>query len=164
MKIRDDQLMPTTAIRIALKQLGFSDAYHMDCLFENPSDIDLWRQAFLAKFKNHGEPFGKQQWDQLLGHCQAVCDLPTSAFIPELIAAYPHAKLILTPREENSWYASCQRTIQSTAMARSMHVCLIHSLAEAFNSIPSYTISLLTPTDRPRPPTLTCPPARSSPP
>ncbi|KAL9069324.1 MAG: hypothetical protein Q9161_005604 [Pseudevernia consocians] len=112
----------TQSIRVALKQLGFNDTYHMDCLFENPPDIDLWRQAFLAKFKNQGAPFGKEQWDQLLGHCQAVCDLPTSAFIPELIAAYPDAKLILTPREENSWYASCQRTIQAAAMARSIYI------------------------------------------
>ena len=118
------QLMPRTAIRVALKQLGFNDTYHMDCLFENPPDMDLWRRAFLAKFKNQGAPFGKEQWDQLLGHCQAVCDLPTSAFIPELLAAYPDAKLILTPREENSWYASCQRTIQTAAMDPSMHVCL----------------------------------------
>lgn len=111
----------------------------MDCLFENPSDIDLWRQAFLAKFRNEGEPFGKQQWDQLLGHCQAVCDLPTSAFVPELIAAYPEAKLILTPREENSWYTSCQRTIQSAAMARSIRVCLTHSMAKTFNSSFSFS-------------------------
>lgn len=118
--------MSMTAIRVALKQLGFNDTYHMDSLFENPPDMDLWRQAFLAKFKSQGTTFGKAQWDQLLGHCQAVCDLPTSAFIPELIAAYPDAKLILTPREENSWYASCQRTIQTAAMARSIHVCLTH--------------------------------------
>lgn len=128
--VRHHKLMPSTAIRIALKQLGFNDTYHMDSLFENPPDMDLWREAFLAKFKNQGRPFGKEQWDQLLGHCQAVCDLPTTAFIPELIAAYPDAKLILTPREENSWYASCQRTVQTAAMARSMHVCLMHLFSQ----------------------------------
>lgn len=72
----------------------------MDCLFENPPDIDLWRQAFLAKFRGQGRPFEKKDWDQLLGHCQAVTDLPTSAFVPELLAAYPDAKLIITPRGE----------------------------------------------------------------
>lgn len=51
----------TQSIRVALKQPGFNDTYHMDCLFENPPDIDLWRQAFLAKFKSQGEPFGKEQ-------------------------------------------------------------------------------------------------------
>lgn len=111
-----------TAIRIALKQLGFNDTYHMDCLFENPPDIDLWRQAFLAKFCGQGRPFEKKDWDQLLGHCQAVTDLPTSAFVPELLAAYPDAKVIITPREENSWYTSCRRTIHMAAMDPTIRV------------------------------------------
>jgi len=97
----------------------------MDCLFENPPDIDLWRQAFLAKFRGQGRPFEKKDWDQLLGYCQAVTDLPTSAFVPELLAAYPDAKLIITPREENGWYTSCQRTIHQAAMSRSIRVCFL---------------------------------------
>lgn len=151
--------MPRTAIRLALKQLGFNDTYHMDCLFENPSDIDLWRQAFLAKFKGQGKPFEKEQWDQLLGHCQAVCDLPTTAFVPELIAAYPDAKLILTPREENSWYASCQRTIQTAAMARSIHV---GSQTSTLQKPHTPFFPFHNTTDSSRSPTLTVPLARSS--
>lgn len=94
----------------------------MDCLFENPPDIDLWRQAFLAKYHGQGRPFERRDWDQLLGHCQAVIDVPTSAFVPELLAAYPDAKLILTQREENGWYTSCQRTIHTAATSRSIRV------------------------------------------
>ena len=119
---------PSPALRMALKHLGFEDTYHMECLFENPSDIDLWHAAFLAQFKVQGEPFGKADWDQLLGHCQAVADLPTSASVPELLAAYPDAKLILTPREENSWYDSCQRTIHTVAKSRLVAVCLQRTL------------------------------------
>ncbi len=123
------------AMRVALKQLGFNDTYHMESLFENPPDIDLWCQAILAKFKGQGKPFEKEQWDQLLGHCQAVADFPTSAFIPELIAAYPDSKCIIIQREENSWYASCQRTLQVAATARSMRVGLTDTPVNLFNPL-----------------------------
>lgn len=123
-------------MRFALKKLGFEDTYHMECLFENPPDINLWRAAFLAKFKGQGKPFEKEQWDQLLGHCQAVTDLPTCAFIPELLAAYPEAKLILSPRDENSWYKSCQRTVHHAAMDRSSHVRPYNLLAPSVLSTP----------------------------
>ena len=149
--------MPRSAMRTALEQLGFSDTYHMKSVHENPPDIEFWRQAFLAKFKGQGKPFGKEQWDQLLGHCQAVTDLPTSAFIPELIAAYPDVKLILTQREENSWYASCQRTIQPATLSPAMRVGLTHNPVKKFKYLPPI------PFGSARPPTLTGSPTSFSP-
>ena len=118
--------MSKTAIRDALRLLGYHDTYHMSSVEENPPDIELWSKALLAKFKGKGKVFEREQWDQLLGHCQAVSDAPACAFIPELIAAYPEAKLILTPREEDSWYISYQRTIQFVLMSRSLNVGLVH--------------------------------------
>lgn len=70
---------------------------------ETPRDNELWTQAIKAKWDDEGS-FEKEDWDQLLGHCQAVCDLPAAAFAPELIAAYPNAKVILTIRDPDSWY------------------------------------------------------------
>lgn len=70
---------------------------------ETPRDNEMWIRAIKAKWDGEGE-FGKREWDQLLGHCQAVCDLPAAAFGPELIAAYPHAKVILTNRDADSWH------------------------------------------------------------
>ena len=42
----------------------------MDNVFENPPDMDMWTQAFEAKFEGKGKPFNKDDWDKLLGHCQ----------------------------------------------------------------------------------------------
>lgn len=70
---------------------------------ESPRDCLMWMRAIRAKWDGEGE-FGKPEWDQLLGHCQAVCDLPAAAFAPELIAAYPNAKVILTNRDVDSWH------------------------------------------------------------
>lgn len=76
----------------------------MSASVENPPDCLMWQDAFAAKYDGEGT-FGREQWDQLLGHCQAVCDWPAVAFAKELIEAYPEAKVILTTRDVDSWHA-----------------------------------------------------------
>lgn len=36
----------------------------------------------------------------------AVCDLPAAVFYPELMAAYPECKVVLTVRDVDTWYTS----------------------------------------------------------
>ncbi|KAK5120464.1 hypothetical protein LTR85_006119 [Meristemomyces frigidus] len=57
--------------------------------------------------------FGKQEWDQLLGHCRAVSELPCVLFSQELIEMYPEAKVVMTspPKGFDRWYQSCLNTI-----------------------------------------------------
>lgn len=96
--------IPLSAVRTALRSLGYLETYHMRAAStETPRDCELWMQAIKAKWDGEGK-FEKEDWDQLLGHCQAVCDLPAAAFAPELIAAYPTAKVILTIRDPESWH------------------------------------------------------------
>lgn len=88
--------------------LGLDHVYHMDSALNNPPDNDLWLRALASKFPDEGShqkgTFGKKEWDQLLGHCQAVTDFPAVLFARELIQAYPEAKVILTNRDVDSWY------------------------------------------------------------
>jgi len=49
---------------------------------------------------------------------QAVTDIPTACFVPELLAAYPHAKIILTTRSTTSWHMSMLRTINALYTSR----------------------------------------------
>ena len=51
--------------------LGFDETYHMENAVGNLRDNKLWLDALAAKFEG-GEPFGKKEWDQLLGHCQVI--------------------------------------------------------------------------------------------
>ena len=98
-------------MRQAMKELGYVDTYHMmSASIENPPDALMWRDAFAAKY-DKGPPFTRENWDRLLGHCQAVCDWPSVAFAKELIEAYPEAKVILTTREVESWHASTMKTV-----------------------------------------------------
>jgi len=98
-------------MREAMKQLGYVDTYHMmSASIENPPDCLMWQDAFAAKFDGVGT-FTRKDWDQLMGHCQAVCDWPAVAFAQELIEAYPEAKVILTGRDVDSWHASTMKTV-----------------------------------------------------
>ncbi|KAM0275761.1 hypothetical protein ACHAQH_007447, partial [Verticillium albo-atrum] len=98
-------------MRAAMHHLGYEDTCHMmSCSIENPPDALMWHQALLAKHHGIGDPFTRADWDQLLDHCQAVCDWPAVAFAPELIAAYPEAKIVLTTREPDAWHASTLKT------------------------------------------------------
>jgi hypothetical protein len=101
-----------SAMRAAMRQLGYVDTYHMmSCSIENPPDALMWMDALTAKYDGIGAPFTRTDWDQLLGHCQAVCDWPAIAFAKELIEAYPEAKVVLTNRDVNSWHASTMKTV-----------------------------------------------------
>ncbi|CRK38044.1 hypothetical protein BN1708_007640 [Verticillium longisporum] len=102
----------TASMRAAMRQLGYEDTYHMmSCSIENPPDALMWHDALLAKYHGVGKPFTRADWDQLLGHCQAVCDWPAAAFAPELVAAYPEAKVVLTTRDDPAaWHASTLKT------------------------------------------------------
>ncbi|KAH6880062.1 P-loop containing nucleoside triphosphate hydrolase protein [Thelonectria olida] len=102
----------TASMRAAMKQLGYVDTYHMmNCSIENPPDALMWMDALTAKYDKKGKPFTRDDWDQLLGHAQAVCDWPAIAFAKELIEAYPEAKVVLTNRDVDSWHASTMKTV-----------------------------------------------------
>ncbi|UKZ80265.1 hypothetical protein TrVFT333_008022 [Trichoderma virens FT-333] len=102
----------TASMRAAMKQLGYVDTYHMmNCSIENPPDALMWMDALCAKYDKQGKPFTREDWDQLLGTSQAVCDWPAIAFAKELIEAYPEAKVVLTNRDVDSWHASTMKTV-----------------------------------------------------
>ncbi|KAJ7610987.1 hypothetical protein FB45DRAFT_720249, partial [Roridomyces roridus] len=81
------------------------DCYHFFDLFSNIQDCDMWMAAHAAKFDGQGK-FGRAEWDKLLGHCMAITDAPGCSFGPELIEAYPEAKVILVERDIEAWYKS----------------------------------------------------------
>lgn len=50
-------------------------------------------------------PFTRADWDELLGGYDAVTDV-AGFFVPQLVAAYPDAKVVLVQRGFESWWAS----------------------------------------------------------
>ncbi|RYP61837.1 hypothetical protein DL771_009987 [Monosporascus sp. 5C6A] len=85
----------TPAMQRALMILGYNEVYHGFSVMANTRDADMWLEGILAKYDPapSQKPFGRDEFDNLLGHCEAVCDMPANIFGEELIEAYPDAKL-----------------------------------------------------------------------
>ena len=83
------------AMKAALHILGYKDVYHGTDVYSNIKDCDMWIDALNTKYFGKGKPFGKAEFDQLLGDCAAITDGPANWFGPELIEAYPESKVIL---------------------------------------------------------------------
>ncbi|KAF2159726.1 hypothetical protein M409DRAFT_29728 [Zasmidium cellare ATCC 36951] len=94
-------------MKAALQILGHKNVHHGYELYVHPEQCDSWRRAWDAKAKpNSSAPFTARDWDELLGPYSAVTDMPAACFGPELIAAYPEAKVILSVRDVDAWYES----------------------------------------------------------
>ncbi len=69
-------------------------------------------EAINAKYRGIGR-FGRADWDKLLGHVAAVTDVPAALFGPELMEAYPDAKVVLVEREIEPWYKSWEIMLEA---------------------------------------------------
>jgi hypothetical protein len=96
----------TTSLREALIRLGFDPCDHMRGNLEHPERFALWDEAL--SHKTAGEPI---DWRPLLAGYRATVDWPGAYFWRELTSAHPEAKVILTVRDPERWYASTLATI-----------------------------------------------------
>ena len=104
-------------MKAAYEILGYP-TYHWVSMMENPKDLDLWTSALTRKYDDdNNNPYTLAEWDALLGHVSAVTDSPINAFAPELIIAYPHAKVVLVERDTESWYKSFEKNVISSFAA-----------------------------------------------
>ncbi|KZT51176.1 hypothetical protein CALCODRAFT_503875 [Calocera cornea HHB12733] len=93
----------TSSLKEALEILGFGPCHHMSELVMKVGRC----QAFIAAY--NGEP---TDWRKLMRGWASTVDDPTSDFVPELMAAYPKAKVILTVRDTSeAWWKSFQGTL-----------------------------------------------------
>ncbi|KAJ7722514.1 P-loop containing nucleoside triphosphate hydrolase protein, partial [Mycena metata] len=115
----------TSSMTRALETLGYVKTNHGMAVFTNPSEVEMWTEAINAKFFGKGRLYVREDWDRLLGHCQAVTDSPHYLFAKELIEAYPEAKVVLTIRDPDSWWRSANATfvptLGTTSLLRRVH-------------------------------------------
>lgn len=99
----------TASIREALTILGYKDVYHGIKSIDNNADWAIFNCAADASFPNiptyTGKPFTRDEWDELFGHCEGATDV-ASVFAPQLIEAYPEAKVLLVIRDFDKWFKS----------------------------------------------------------
>jgi hypothetical protein len=92
----------TSSLKDALEALGFDKCYHMREVIAQPQHAKIWRAAAAGK---------PVDWDALLQGYQATVDWPGCTFYRELMQRYPDAKVLLSIRDPERWYASAMNTI-----------------------------------------------------
>lgn len=92
----------TDSMREALDILGFGPCHHMFEINRDETQRILWRA--LGKG-------AKPDWERLFAGYNACVDWPSAFYWRELIDHYPDAKMVLTYRASESWWASFEQTI-----------------------------------------------------
>ena len=91
----------TMSLKQGLEILGFEKCYHMSEVVVHPEHIELWLEAWR----------GKDIWKTIFTGYQAAVDWPAAAFWPQLMHAYPEAKIVLSIRDADEWFESAVNTI-----------------------------------------------------
>ena len=92
----------TMSLKTALEKLGFAPCHHMMEMPNVPHTADGWRRAALGE---------DVDFAALLEGYGASCDWPSAAFWKPLSERFPAAKVILTERPDEKWWASISQTI-----------------------------------------------------
>ncbi|KAG0743176.1 hypothetical protein G6F57_006761 [Rhizopus arrhizus] len=93
----------TYSLQEALNILGYN-TLHMSCYFKDENlDFKPFEEA-------HRNP-ETIDWDKPYDGFDAAIEWPTSTFYKELMVKYPDAKVLLTVRTPESWYASICKTV-----------------------------------------------------
>lgn len=110
----------TDSMREALDMLGFGPCHHMREVNANEEQKRLWRALVRGVAPD---------WEQLFAGYQSCVDWPSAYYWRELISVYPKAKVILTYRTPESWWASFEQTIlagmQASTDAESLGLALV---------------------------------------
>lgn len=98
----------TMSLKVALEQIGFGPCHHMiEVIHNGEGQVPLWNDALA----------GKPDYAAIYDGYSSAVDWPTAAFWQELADVYPEAKIILSSRSAESWYASISETILATVWA-----------------------------------------------
>ena len=114
----------TSSLKEALEQLGFGPCHHMFELWEHPEQLPAWQAAARREMPD---------WTRVFAGYESQIDWPGARFWLELAEHFPDAKVILSVRDEDSWFESVQSTIvplaRARALARSEHMRAVAEVA-----------------------------------
>ncbi len=99
--------LPRTATwsqKLALEQLGFGPCYHMSEALQHPEHWALWERAA------RGESI---DWEDIFAGWGSTTDAPGCKVYKALADRYPEAKVVLSVRDPEKWFASTQNTVLS---------------------------------------------------
>ena len=91
----------TYSLKLALEKLGFGPCYHMADVMVKQNHVEMWNDAI----------DGRYDWQKILKGFKSTVDWPSTYFWKVLLELNPDAKVILSLRDEDSWYNSAKSTI-----------------------------------------------------
>lgn len=92
----------TMSLKLALEELGLGPCYHMAEVIARPEHDALWLALALGQGSD---------WRPMLEGFASTVDWPAAFIWKRLAAENPQARIILTVRDPEAWYASCAATI-----------------------------------------------------
>ncbi|KAB8069394.1 hypothetical protein BDV29DRAFT_51256 [Aspergillus leporis] len=103
----------TESLREALHILDIKHTHHsFDTILRPPSSLQATYRLLQKKYTDQPYTITAEAFDTILGSCVGVTDLLAAEFAPEIIVAYPDAKVILNVRKDcDGWYRSMQQTM-----------------------------------------------------
>ena len=109
-------------MREALDILGLGPCHHMFAVSGSEKQKSMWRSLVQGSY---------HEWDTLFSGFSCCVDWPSAYYWEELSTFYPDAKIILTRRSAESWWASFEKTIlpsiQNSTDSDSLGLSLIHN-------------------------------------
>lgn len=93
----------TESMKRALEILGYGPCYHMYEVIPNKYRFEMWQGIYDGTVT--------PDWDAVFDGFRATVDWPAARYWRELAAHFPDAKILLTYRDAESWYASMEKTI-----------------------------------------------------
>ncbi len=102
----------TASLKVALETLLHAPCYHMSEVLGNAGHVDLWLDAAAGNPDRPDRP----DWNAIFGNYVATVDFPASNYWQELANVYPNAKIVLSVRDAERWFASTQETIFSKTL------------------------------------------------
>jgi Sulfotransferase domain len=115
----------TLSMKVALEMLGFGPCAHMIPLIGDEERSTLFTRAALGD---------DASLDKALDGCRSTVDWPGVFFWRDLVAKYPDAKVVLTVRDPEKWYASAEKTIwAATNQPTPPHMRAFREMCDATN-------------------------------
>jgi len=93
----------TESMKRALEMLGYGPCYHMYEVTPDPARYQTWLDIY--------DGAATPDWDAIFDGYRATVDWPACTYWRELAECYPEAKVLLTVRSAESWFASMEKTI-----------------------------------------------------
>ncbi|KAI1130989.1 hypothetical protein F5Y10DRAFT_93774 [Nemania abortiva] len=109
--------MGTTSLAAAYRTLGYTVHHGVDDIRGNP--WVLIEKAAEATWPSipgvtQRQPYTRQDWDTLWGSKYDIVTDLASPFVPQLIKAYPDAKVVVVQRDFDSWWPSFRSQLLTT--------------------------------------------------